>query len=857
MGTKRKLVFYVCFLMLAACPALGQGQPKKQMTEADYEKFGTLLLRKLSADGLWVSYEMQYANGRDTLFLQQTKSGKTAAFAKGQKGQFAGSRFAFLQKGVLRVRELHKNTEVRLDSIKQFELSGNGHFLLSLDHNNSLQLHNSKGQLITKVAGVTQFLMNDARTAVAYCAKQQEGYESGVVVFSEGRARIIPTKGVAVKRFCWQRGGNTLGFTDGGHVYAYTLADQKTRSLDVAASERDASAYVETAGRCTVTVADDGGKVFFSISRKAKSKTQEIEIWNGNDDVLYPRRAKFPTESSPRFAVWLPASGKLNILGDAQRSEAVLSGRHDYAVLHDPFSYGRLPKYPRDADFYIADVQTGEKRPFLKQQQVDGNRLVGSPLNNDLAYYYERNWWLYHPETGSRTCLSKGIASCWDTDCKPGRGQLDVFMAAGFTADGKSLLVHDKNDVWQLRLDGSGGRRLTNGAETQQVYRVARNTQDGIVKKGYETAQPLCFDTAAGLLLSVVSEADYSSGYAYYTDKGGIAAFGYGPHRTSGLKSNGKQSVYLEECFAQPPKLVYHTQNNSRIKALYASNPSQHHYQQGKAALIDYKNSRGISLKGVLYYPAGYDARQQYPMIVDIYEEQSQVLHHYEQPAIVSGVGLNVAHLTQQGYFVLLPDIAYVHGDPAVSALDCVTAAVQCVIDSGVVNPDAIGLMGHSFGGYETNYILAHSKLFAAGISGAGISDSAGMYFTLYENGATDDNMRTYESQQFRMGAPFFAMKDKYLANTPLFYADGIAAPLLLWSGKEDKVVPFKESTQLYMALRRLHRQVVLVAYPGEDHTLMRPDYRHDLSVRVSEWFDYFLKGERNKDWITNGTGKP
>ena len=107
-----------------------------------------------------------------------------------------------------------------------------------------------------------------------------------------------------------------------------------------------------------------------------------------------------------------------------------------------------------------------------------------------------------------------------------------------------------------------------------------------------------------------------------------------------------------------------------------------------------------------------YDATRKYPMVVYIYERQSDDLHVFSRPN--SNRVFDAHTLCSQGYFVYQPDIAYQLGEPAACIKVCVESATNAVIAKGVVDPDRIGLMGSSCGGYETLVVMGGSKIFAA-----------------------------------------------------------------------------------------------------------------------------------------------
>src|SRR5262249_8868773 len=122
--------------------------------------------------------------------------------------------------------------------------------------------------------------------------------------------------------------------------------------------------------------------------------------------------------------------------------------------------------------------------------------------------------------------------------------------------------------------------------------------------------------------------------------------------------------------------------------------------------LVDYTGAKGQKLQAALFLPAGYESGKRYPTIVYIYEKLSQGLNRYPQPSVR---GFDVAYYTSNGYAVLMPDIVYQVNDPGRSAVWCVLPALEAAVATGVVDKDRVGLHGHSWGGYQTAFLITQT----------------------------------------------------------------------------------------------------------------------------------------------------
>jgi len=276
-------------------------------------------------------------------------------------------------------------------------------------------------------------------------------------------------------------------------------------------------------------------------------------------------------------------------------------------------------------------------------------------------------------------------------------------------------------------------------------------------------------------------------------------------------------------------------------------------YAWTHAELVDYVVVRGkqkIPLQGILHYPADYEPGKKYPMVVYLYEKLSDGLHRFTNPS--ERDYYNGSALTQNGYFYFQPDIVFAPREPGVSVVECVTAAVNKVISMGAVDPAKIGVMGHSWGGFDTMYLATHTKLFAAAVSGAGISDLVSNYGNHHWSSGIAETDHIETGQQ-RMVVPLYEDLEAYIRNSAVFAVSTMTTPLLLECGDQDGTVFYHQSVELYNIARRAKKPVVMLVYNGEDHGLRVKKNQIDYHRRIVAWFDHYLKGAPAQSWITNG----
>ena len=182
--------------------------------------------------------------------------------------------------------------------------------------------------------------------------------------------------------------------------------------------------------------------------------------------------------------------------------------------------------------------------------------------------------------------------------------------------------------------------------------------------------------------------------------------------------------------------------------------------------------------------------------------------------------------------------------------MDCVESAVKEVLAHESVDSKRLGLLGHSFGGYQTNFIITQTNMFAAAVSSGGASDIISDYLYVAWNISRPNGFR-YEFSQANMGISPFDDYELYLRNSPITYAKQVQTPLLLWAGEDDKQVHYFQSLEFHLALRRLQKPNILLLYEGERHNITNRAHQIDLTHRVEEWVAYYLRGGQRPDWFT------
>jgi dipeptidyl aminopeptidase/acylaminoacyl peptidase len=441
--------------------------------------------------------------------------------------------------------------------------------------------------------------------------------------------------------------------------------------------------------------------------------------------------------------------------------------------------------------------------------------------------------------TGQNTNLTQNIKTdFWDVrDDHP--ASRPAVGSGGWTKGDKEVLLYDEYNVWAVKPDGKGARKLTDGEKDETVYRVTR----------LDMEDPY-LDDSKPIFLSAYGDKTKKYGYAKL-EKGKVERLVFEDALVNRLvkAKDAAAYAYVKQDFDKSPAL-FATNNFTNATQVATTNPQQKDYYWGKSEIITYTNKNGKKLQGALFYPANYEPGKKYPMITYIYETLSNTVHGYTTPSQRSPY--NTTNYTANGYFVFRPDIVYEINDPGMSAVNCVVPAVEEVLKTGMIDKDKLGLMGHSWGAYQTSFIITQTDLFKAAVAGAPLTNLISMSNSIYCNTGTPD-AKIFETSQGRFSGPWYEEMEAHMRNSTMYQAKNIKTPLLVAFGDKDGAVDWHQGIEMYSTMRRMQKPYVMLVYADENHGLAKKENQIDYQRRQKEWFDYYLLAKPASKWITEG----
>ena len=547
-----------------------------------------------------------------------------------------------------------------------------------------------------------------------------------------------------------------------------------------------------------------------------------VQIWHTRDIDLFPAQRRFGGGAGQSLlALWRLDENRVSVVGSDLETGSRLLGGWETALeeTDEPYPWGA--KFGRPyRDVWAVDTRTGERRRILTRVRHAWPSTGGGWMVRwDGSAYHSMNL-----RTGEEYDVTSAIdAEFGDvdrdtpTDLTPPVG----FGPAGWMEDDAALLLYDKHDIWRVEPDGSNPVRLTRGAESGVTYRMT-----GVAPDDDEPG----IDPDSRPYLSLYNEKTEERGYARFNRGWTEARTLILEHASvSGLVRADSADVlfYRVSAFDDPPDYFVAGPDLEDPLQVTAINPFISEVAWGRAELVDFVSEAGRDLQFVLLYPANYEAGAAVPTIVYTYEMLSPQMHSFRVPRETDYY--NFTAWTQQGYAVLLPDIVYRARDPGVSALESVRAAVATAVEMGVTDPDAVGLIGHSWGGYQATYLPTRTDIFAASVAGAPLTNFVSFMGQLHW-GPGIAEVSHWETGQARMEVPFWEDPEAHRRNSPIHEVHNMETPLLMAFGDEDGTVDFDQGTEFFNFARRAEKQMVLLVYEGEDHGLAQEGQPEGLS---------------------------
>lgn len=575
-----------------------------------------------------------------------------------------------------------------------------------------------------------------------------------------------------------------------------------------------------------------------------------VEVWGWRDEVLYPQQNKQLDNEKKRsyLAAIHPADKKVVLLAglDMPAVELADEGNAPVALVttNIPYRWSNFYDVNVASDAYVVNIQDGSRT--LAAAKVKGDVSI-SPKGKYLFWFSlsDTAWFSYNIAQRTTVRLTQGLRVRFADEEDDHPDYPGTYGFIGWLAGDEKFLAYDRYDIWAFDPDNKTAPvNLTqNGRTSRTTFRYVRLDPEERFIKADQV-----------LLLSAFHEQTKQRGYYQLSLKDKtLKPLLMSDHRYS-VTIKARQAdrlLYTRENFREFPDVWTTNLQFQSPRRITDANPQMQQYHWGSVELVRWTSLDNIPLQGLLYKPDNFDPKKKYPMMVYFYEKYADDIHNHYAPAPIRSI-INFSMYTSNGYLVFVPDIVYKIGFPGESAHNCILPGVTSLIAQGFVDEKHIGVQGHSWGGYQTAYLVTRTNMFAAAEAGAPVSNMTSAYGGIrWESGLS--RMFQYEHSQSRIGGTLWETPIRYIENSPIFFADKVQTPLLMMHNDADGAVPWYQGIEYYMALRRLNKPVWMLNYNNQGHGLSQRQDRTDFAIRMMQFFDHYLKGAPMPPWMKQG----
>lgn len=794
--------------------------------------------KAVSADGNWAYYTKTSATEKPRGIFENTRTGESFEWPDAEK--FFLNRNYFLIRtgtGDLHVKDLTSGTTKIFKNTIDFEFDPNSQTLL-IRFISGISLHNLKDKTEREFTNIEKTV-------------SMEG-TSCTLLFTDSDILLLNRETGTAENLKKQNKILRATFGDSTHHVIKILWQEADRfwiqnldyfGNDVAPSKK--LAFVN--GKATFSFLTENMLLETLPNQPAgNNSTDDVQVWSNSDKAVQPKLLHLTAKAETLKLYDLSLSDPTpetycNFLKDYY----LVFGDKYVLELDDlaNYSYEINDVAPRPA-IRLRKRETGTVE--MEVQEV--HSIYPSAKLGYILYFKDRDWYRYEVSSRKTVNLTSSLDEEFHTISRLNTHVLYPVDNPWFSPDYRFVYLSSKNDIWQYDNSKEIMIKLTKYEDRNYAFKIiAQSTGGAVSRLKWHNNAVLQYK---GLVLSMTNKkTGLEQGLALW--KNNRLQILSQPKRQliSQVKQNEKAVSYVIEDANTPQKLIVYSSKTDTKKLLDTGGAENDTSDLPRTELREWTDSRGEKTYTTIVLPPGYSPINKYPAIVRIYENEAKRYKEFEIPSFRNPAGFNRTLMAMEGYIVILPRITYAKNKVGQSALKVVEETVKKVLTWYSVDSENIGIIGHSFGGYETNYILTQSSIFKTAVSGSGIADIIADYFTVHKM-YLNSNMSRYTNEQFGFSDDFFSLKKEYLENNPILMADQIKTPLLLWSGNKDEHVEWRQSVEMFMALSGLKKEVRLLLFPDDAHVLVKPKNQTDATERILQWFNYYLKNGEKPAWF-------
>jgi dipeptidyl aminopeptidase/acylaminoacyl peptidase len=874
-----KQVFSSLIFLLLINSSYAQIQ-KPLINDTSYLSWTTADNGTLSPDGQYAFYRIdnEPKGGNTWVILATNKSWEYRSRRISNLNFSPDGKYLFAMQGdsLIKLR-LHSNDFTTIPHCKHYELFSkekSDWVIYTLnDEESSVVIQNLKTEKKEALNNIQEYSLNKNGVTVVSKLKPDGGQLETIqwTDINTGQSSII-YKGLPTKNLIYDLSGNRVAFDStnerGQTEIWYYQKGWKSAKLIATDTTTGIAKDLKITTDETWTFSTDGEALFFNLTKKQGNLTKKVDepdIWNYQDLFLLTqlkRNHSFLHNGENLSKLNIETGKILQLLKGSQKLKfpSFKSKNDNVLIVQSITDIGSEGSWNKKGwiSYYLCFTKTGKIVPILENCKISPYPIELTPDNKYLLYFdLDLNKYLsYQVNTGATQIVGDNLKDeliSEPVDARPGVRDYDgTGGIVGWIDETNKVVVKGKYDLWELDYtNATAPINLTGnvGKKSGTILSVFNTRQDQILERnknwlllGFNVATKensiYTFDPENKNLKQLYRGTNYLFQPEYQIEE-----------KILQKAEMENRYLFLAGNAAHSPNYLF-TKDFKKFDTLSYVHPEKK-YNWITSEVATYNDKFGNVCQGILYKPENFDSTKKYPIIFYYYLESSNSTNEHLK-LTPSSIGINVPLLVSSGYIIFKPNIYYLAKKiPGESAVIGVLAAADYLGRFKWADTSKMGVYGHSYGGFETNYILTHSDRFKAGVSCAGVSNLIDQYNSWHE-GVGASSQYFVKSICYLMGDGPESIQDDYVKNSPIMNSKDLSAPLLLMANDNDAPVNVLQSKYFFIQLRSLQKPVWLVQYNNEQHALIKKENRIDFQDKVKGFFDHYLKGTSIPDWMNH-----
>jgi len=861
---------------------IGSSAQKKKIQFETYKEWATVGNGGLSNDGKFAFYTISNQPvGGSTFVLQSTENpshkeefqgisnAKFTANSKYLIGVVNGDSLFILSLKTNDIQKIPKVSSFNLTDLKKAEF-----LTYQISNENRLFVKNLETRKENSFDNISDFKFGNTGNSMLLKRENDKPEKKSELIYANLLTGALETiyQGSGISDFIFDNGEKQTSWLVNNDtensIWYYSLNDKHPKKLVDAQSLKILPTY--NLSSANFRFSKDGKRIFYSEglagSYDSYENKEDLIIWNYKDSYLRSfydgNRNLYDVTSVNLLSNVDIQSGKSKKLINEKESiipETFNTDTDSLIVIKS--SFGR----PEDAEFIpsarinyiLINTISGKKVIFEKDKTRLLQHITVSPNGKFIVYFdpQANNYLSYNITTNEKKNLTNKIDDSFTfyqtaTSATPEDHPVGL---VGWIDSGSRILINGRYDIWSIDPLGIGNpQNITYGiGKAKQIIfnipfkegKINFRSNKSLLLYAFDlNNKDLGFFRTSLTAKEVPKKLFMGPFYSKNIEKG---YFGF--LQDYFIKSpNEENYLILKQSVNNAPN-YYYSNDLASFKQLSNIRP-QEEYNWLTSELHTYTDSAGNRYSGILYKPEDFDPNKKYPILFMYYIELSNLLNSFPSVELVPA-NFNIPYAVSNGYLVFLPDMNSVPGKVGQGALTSILSAVNHLSQYNWADTSKMGIAGHSFGGLETNYIVTHTNVFKAAISGAADCEIVSIPYDIWPDSGLG-YQEYFKTSAPKMGKTLAEDPSIYIENSPLLRVKNIYTPMLLLQNNNDGAIPTRQAIQLFNALRSLQKPVWWLNYIKEQHAIVDPKLRLDYSIKVMEFFNYFLKAESEPDWM-------